>query len=115
MVLEQIILASAAVSLISFVGIFSLAMKDRLLHALLPVFVSFAAGAMIAAAFFDVMPESIRQNGVDSTMAFIVAGILIFFPSPNGRRQRRGLPRTLGALVRAFIYSTPGKPEKCSS
>ena len=79
MVLEQIILASFVVSLVSFVGVLTLVMKDKLLHSLLFVFVSFAAGSMIAAAFFDLMPESINASGIENTMALAVAGIVLFF------------------------------------
>lgn len=79
MVLEQIILASVAVSLVSFVGVLTLSMNDKLLHSLLFLFVSFAAGAMLGAAFFDLLPESIEMSGVENTMLLAVSGILMFF------------------------------------
>ncbi len=79
MVLEQIIFASIAVSLVSLVGVITLAMKDELLHSLLFAFMSFSTGALLAAAFFDLLPESIAAGGVGWTMQITVLGILVFF------------------------------------
>ncbi|MDO8339582.1 MAG: ZIP family metal transporter [Candidatus Burarchaeum sp.] len=79
MVLEQIIIATLIVSLMSFVGIVTLALKDRLLHSLLPLFVSFSAGTMLAAAFFDLIPESLAGASVRYTMEVLVLGIVMFF------------------------------------
>ncbi|VVC03566.1 Zinc transporter ZupT [Candidatus Burarchaeum australiense] len=79
MVLEQILIATFIVSLMSFVGILTLALKDKLLHSLLLVFVSFAAGTMLAAAFFDLIPEGIAASGIAYTMQITVAGIVLFF------------------------------------
>jgi len=78
MVLEQIVAASIIVSLISFVGVLTLAMRDDLLHSLLFVFVSLAAGTLLAAAFFHLIPESIEMTGVGHTMQLAVAGIVMF-------------------------------------
>ncbi len=77
MVLEQILLATAVVSAISLLGVFTLSIKDELLHALLPLMVAFAGGALLAAAFFDILPESIAASGIDNTMQFAVAGVLL--------------------------------------
>ncbi len=79
MVLEQIVLASLAVSLVSFAGVLTLSIKDKLLHSLLFVLVSFSAGAMIGAAFFDLLPESIEAAGIENAMALAVVGIVAFF------------------------------------
>lgn len=79
MVLGQIILASAAVSLISLIGLATFSLKDRLLHSLLFIFVSFASGAMISAAFFHILPESIAAIGAPQTLQLTVVGMLVFF------------------------------------
>ncbi len=79
MVLEQIIIATVFVSLVSFVGILTLSMRDKLLHSLLFVFVSLAAGTLLAAAFFHLIPESIEMTNVKHTMQLAVAGIVMFF------------------------------------
>jgi zinc and cadmium transporter len=77
MVLEQILIASVVVSLISFVGIFTLSLRDELLHSLL--FLSFAAGTMLGVAFLHLIPESIQIGTVDGAMQIAVFGILSFF------------------------------------
>ncbi|MFH1094750.1 MAG: ZIP family metal transporter [Candidatus Micrarchaeota archaeon] len=77
MVLEQILLATAIVSAISLLGVFTLSIKDELLHALLPPMVAFAGGALLATAFFDILPESLAASGIEGTMRFAVVGVLL--------------------------------------
>lgn len=79
MVLETILLATLAVSAISLIGVLTLSIKDRLLHQLLPLFVAFAGGSMLATAFLHAIPEALNEAGPDSVMPLVVAGILIFF------------------------------------
>ncbi|VVB57367.1 Zinc transporter ZupT [uncultured archaeon] len=79
MVLEVILLATLVVSAISLIGAFTLAVKDKLLHQLLPLFVAFAGGSMLATAFFHALPEALKDSGPDAVMPLVVAGILIFF------------------------------------
>jgi len=79
MVLENIILATLAVSAVSLIGILTLSMKDKLLHDLLPHFVALAAGSMLAAAFFDLLPESLELTGADAALPLVLVGIVMFF------------------------------------
>lgn len=79
MVLENILLATTLVSAISLIGVLTLSIKDRLLHQLLPLFVALAAGSMLAAAFFHLLPEAIAANGVSAAMPLVLAGIVLFF------------------------------------
>jgi len=79
MVLETILAASFAVSLISLIGVFTLGMREKLLHSLLFYFVSFAAGAMLAAAFLDLLPEGIALAGVENFARYALFGLLVFF------------------------------------
>lgn len=79
MVLENILLATFTVSAISLVGILTLSMNDKLLHRLLPLFVALAAGSMLAAAFFDLLPESLAASGADFSLPLVLAGIVLFF------------------------------------
>ena len=78
MVLESIILATLAVGAISLVGVISLSMDDKLLHRLLPILVALAGGAMLATAFFDLLPEAIGTSGVDKTMPIVLGGVVLF-------------------------------------
>lgn len=77
MVLGYILLATGLVGLISFVGVFTLSIKDKLLHQLLPLFVAFAAGSMLAAAFFHMLPEAIEAADVESAMPLVLAGVVL--------------------------------------
>jgi len=65
------------VSLISFVGALFLFFKRKISHSQLLIMVGFAAGAMLAAAFFDLIPEALANNAA-STPFFVFAGILLF-------------------------------------
>lgn len=82
MVLELIIGATVAVSLISFIGALTLALSARILQKILLGLVSLAAGTMLGAVFFDLLPESLELLGaanINSVLAFTLAGIISFF------------------------------------
>lgn len=76
--LLYILIAVLVVSLISFVGVLSLVFKKQLLHKLLPSLVSFAAGAMLGAAFLDLFPESLEVAG-ESAFVYVLTGMIVFF------------------------------------
>ena len=78
MVLELIIAASVIVSLISFIGVFTLSLNKNILKSLLFVLVAFAAGALLGVGIFDVIPEVFAANASLAPL-YIVIGILIFF------------------------------------
>ena len=67
------------VSVISLVGVFTLALSDKILRALISYLVSLAAGALLGDAFVHLIPEAFEKG--DSTMmaATILAGIFLFF------------------------------------
>ena len=68
------------VSFVSFVGVFSLSLKDKFLKKILLVLVSLSAGTLFGSAFLHLLPETIEKNGfgLDVSLA-ILAGILVFF------------------------------------
>ncbi|MFA6048439.1 MAG: ZIP family metal transporter [Candidatus Micrarchaeia archaeon] len=77
-------LAVFVVSAVSLVGILALSLKQDLLDRALFFLVSFATGAMIGAAFGDLLPEAIElgaETGVNPREVFLfaVVGILVFF------------------------------------
>ena len=76
--LAYILVAVVFVSLISFVGILSLSFKKSLLKRALSVFVAFAAGSLLATAFFDLIPESFEAIEGKS-LTFVLIGIIGFF------------------------------------
>jgi len=82
--MEQLItiLASVtAVSLISFVGIVFIGLREELLTRLLMVLVGFSSGTLIGSAFLDLLPEALGENGFDvmTTFSFVIVGIVVFF------------------------------------
>lgn len=79
MVLEFIVAATVAVSLVSLVGTLAFSLFPRKVDTLLFVSVSFATGALLSAAFFDVLPESFAGLEPSAAMPVVLAGILTFF------------------------------------
>lgn len=73
-----ILAATVLVSLISLVGVFFIG-KGKSFDAKLIPFVSFSAGAMLAAAFIDLLPEAIEQASASTVLPFALIAILVFF------------------------------------
>jgi len=72
------ILASVTiVSMVSFIGLLFVGMKEGVLGRVLMVLVGFASGSMIGAAFFDLIPEAVETGS--NVWLFIVTGIMFFF------------------------------------
>ncbi|MFA6097535.1 MAG: ZIP family metal transporter [Candidatus Paceibacterota bacterium] len=72
------IIAVSAVSVISLIGIFTLFVNDKTLNSIIPTMVSFAAGSLLGAAFFDVLPEAVETGGT-GVFSYVLIGMLIFF------------------------------------
>ncbi|NUN11656.1 ZIP family metal transporter [Candidatus Micrarchaeota archaeon] len=79
MVLGLILLATIIVSTISLVGILTLSINDKKLHSMLKYLVSFSAGALIAAAFFDLLPEALEITTQENALLLTLIGIVSFF------------------------------------
>ena len=72
--------ASIVVSLISFVGVISLLLKENLLNKILLLLISFSAGALIGGAFLHLIPEAVEKSGHSSEVyLFVIAGFIVFF------------------------------------
>jgi zinc and cadmium transporter len=67
------VFAVSAISLVGAVFIF----REKLLRKIMFALVSFAAGTMLGAAFFDLLPEASKM-GAD-VFALALAGVLVFF------------------------------------
>ncbi|MBR9681036.1 MAG: ZIP family metal transporter [Candidatus Altiarchaeota archaeon] len=68
------------VSLISFVGAFTLSIKDAQLEKILMYLVSLSAGALLGGAFFHLLPEAVETTGFGFQTSFsILLGIVTFF------------------------------------
>lgn len=66
------------ISLLSFVGVLSLAVGKHRLHGLLLLLVAFASGSLLAAAFLHMIPETVHEIG-EVSLSLVLAGILLFF------------------------------------
>ncbi|MDO8265227.1 MAG: ZIP family metal transporter [Candidatus Parcubacteria bacterium] len=79
-----IILSTFIVSLISFVGVFTLFLKGGILDRILLILVSFSAGALMGDSFFHLIPEAIEKTGIEGNsllivFLYVIAGFCVFF------------------------------------
>lgn len=79
MTFSLIVLASFFVSAISFVGVLAIFTKKFIQSDYASSFVSFAAGIMLAAAFFDILPEAFELHPDPAIFTAMFAGIIVFF------------------------------------
>jgi len=69
-------------SVVSLIGGIILLMNKGLAMRLAPYLSAFAAGALLATSFFDLLPEAIEaggEGGVESVFAWVLIGFLFFF------------------------------------
>ncbi len=79
-ILALIILATIIISLIAFIGIFTLAMNENLLRKILMALVSLSAGALMGGAFIHLLPEAVeKSNGDPGIILYALFGFVIFF------------------------------------
>ena len=79
-----IILATIIVSLISFVGIFTLTIKDKVLNKILLVLIGLSAGALMGGAFLHLLPETVESGEkfnvpLIDLFLFVLVGFILFF------------------------------------
>lgn len=68
------------ISLISFIGIFTLSLNTRKLRSILIYLVSFSAGALLGDVFIHLLPEIIKEFSFTLNMSvYLLSGIVIFF------------------------------------
>jgi len=79
MVLFWILASTFLVSLISLVGIITLALKDNLLHKIIFCLIGFSAGALIGSAFLHILPEAIQTTNSTTVFYYLILGIVLFF------------------------------------
>ena len=92
------LLVVGLISAISLIGVFALSLNEATLDRMLFFLVSFASGAILGAAFFDLLPEAMElgeEFGWESqTIGYIVLGFVIFY------------------LLERFIYFFHGDPHR---
>ena len=82
MILFYILLSTFLVSLVAFIGIVLLFLKQALLEKILLGLVAFSAGALLGGAFLHLLPESIEKAGLDNLLnvfLFLILGFVAFF------------------------------------
>lgn len=77
----MLILASVIlISIISFIGLFTISINQKKLKKILIYLISFSAGALLGDTFIHLLPEIIKKNNFNlSTSIYILSGIGIFF------------------------------------
>jgi len=79
MVLVWILVSTILVSIISLIGIFTLAIKDKILQKILFCLIGFSAGALIGGAFLHIIPEALEKVKTDAVFYYLILGIVLFF------------------------------------
>jgi zinc and cadmium transporter len=74
-----IMISTFIISLISFIGIFTLALKDKLLDKIVLLLVSLSAGALMGGAFLHLLPESVELSESLDIFLFVLVGFALFF------------------------------------
>ncbi|TFF99352.1 MAG: ZIP family metal transporter, partial [Promethearchaeota archaeon] len=75
-----IIISTLGMSLIAWMGLITLSVKEDLLRKILLYLVAFSAGALLGGAFLHLIPESINKEGDMLLMAvWLLIGFSLFF------------------------------------
>jgi zinc and cadmium transporter len=77
--LLYIIVITFAIALIAFIGIFTLALKDKVLNKILLILVSLSAGALMGGAFLHLIPEAVEESEGTDVFIFVLVGFVLFF------------------------------------
>ncbi|MEK6973515.1 MAG: ZIP family metal transporter [archaeon] len=77
--LLYILLATIIDSLLALVGIFTLWMNDKKFQKILLFLVAFSAGALIGAAFFHLLLESLEEMPAFEVFVYLLIGFCLFF------------------------------------
>jgi zinc and cadmium transporter len=103
MVLIQILVATFAISLIAFVGIFTFLLRQELLNRTLLVLVALSTGALLGGAFLHLIPETIEQVGGSlEIFLYLLLGFSIFFVLEQFLQWRH--QHTTTPQVKPFSY-----------
>jgi zinc and cadmium transporter len=102
MVLAAILISTFIVSLISLIGVFTLAIKDDLLRKILFSLVGFSAGALIGSAFLHILPDVLEKTKSINIYYYLILGIVIFFLMEKFFYWRHC--HTVDCNVHAFTY-----------
>lgn len=71
--------ATIVVSLFSFIGVLTLAFKEKLLNKIALMLVGFSAGALIGGAFLHLIPEALERGMSDNLFLYVILGLVAFY------------------------------------
>ena len=105
------------ISLISFVGIVTFALKEMQLRKILLFLVSFAAGALLGDTFLHLLPEAVEEYGFSLYISlFVLLGLMMFFvlekfihwrhchiPTSSHHKHPLGMMNLIGDAFHNFI------------
>src|SRR3989344_518461 len=75
-----IILSVLIVSLVSVIGVATLALNRKFLSKILLILVSLSAGTLFGDAFLHLLPEAVEESGFTLTVSLtLLAGVIAFF------------------------------------
>lgn len=77
--LAAILASVTAVSLVSFVGVIFIGLKENLLKRILMILVGFSSGTLIGSAFLDLLPEALSEMDAVRVFTYVIVGIMVFF------------------------------------
>jgi len=93
--LLYIIIIGFVISLMAFIGIFTLAVKENILNQLLLLLVALSAGTLIGGAFFHLLPEAVEASKGADIFTFALVGFILFFIIEKGlhwHHCHKGMP-----------------------
>ncbi len=79
MILIYTLISVFLVSLVAFVGIFTLSLKEKLLRKIIIYLVSFSAGALLGDVFIHLLPEIAEEELSLQTSLLVLLGIFVSF------------------------------------
>ncbi|RLJ00129.1 MAG: ZIP family metal transporter [Candidatus Aenigmatarchaeota archaeon] len=78
-VLLWIIIVTFLVSIISFIGILTLLIREKLLEKIILALVALSAGALMGGAFLHLIPEAVEEIKHANVFSFVLLGFILFF------------------------------------
>ena len=73
--LTYILISTLLISLIAFIGIFTLTLKERFLQKIILKLVALSAGALLGGAFLHLIPESLETK---HSLLYVLIGLILF-------------------------------------
>lgn len=78
-ILTYILIFTVLSSVLSLIGGVILLYREKLILKFAHLFLSFAAGTLLGAAFFDLLPEALEESTGQNIFLWVLGGILFFF------------------------------------